>query len=794
MHELLEILRQFGGGGDPGNDAVRFLLAAFFWLGLCLVSLGQYRRIKDRRDLLIFAAAAIGLARETVMFLLEYGVHRGWLTPVVSFRVFPPLEHALTDLGRLFLGFAYLRYFLRESRLPGLLLRVGVPVFVGLYLVTAPLWVRFLDARALLYQEQTARFGLFWGDLAFRVCASLLLGAVLLALTLARRRGEPVPAALFAGFFLLYLDEFLMIFNLTTGDGPWRETLAPIRHNLGIWAIPLFIWAYYGELLRQLRSSEADTERARAALTESEECYRTLVENIDHGITLLDERHRVLTANAAHARLLKKNPGEVVGQECYRAFHGLDAPCPDCPGTVAMATRRKAVVEKRTTRPDGSELVVSIQAFPVLHADGTVRGFIELVENVTEKRKLQAERERLDARVRQAQKMESLGILAGGIAHDFNNLLMGILGNVDLALTKTVPESPARPFLQRIDTAAQRAADLTNQMLAYSGRGRFIVEPINLSRLVEEIGHLLATVVSKGATLRYDLAADLPPVEADATQLRQVVMNLITNASDAIGSGEGVISVSTGAVDADAAYLAGLWSPESLAAGRYVFVEVTDTGVGMDAETRARIFDPFFSTKQTGRGLGLAAALGIVRGHKGGIRVYSERGKGTTVKVLLPAAAGAALPAADVPTRAPAADGGPGRGLVLVVDDEETVRETTRIMLEESGFSVVSANDGVEAVELYRRRAGEIAAVLLDMTMPRMGGEGTFRELRRIDPGVAVILSSGFAEQEALNRFAGKGLAGFLQKPYRARELAASVRAAIERRGRGQPEGATEGS
>jgi signal transduction histidine kinase/ActR/RegA family two-component response regulator len=488
-------------------------------------------------------------------------------------------------------------------------------------------------------------------------------------------------------------------------------------------------------------------------------------------------------ANAAHARLLRKAPAEVVGQECFRAFHGRESACPDCPGATAMATRRAAVVEKRSTRPDGSQLVVQIQAFPVLHADGSARGFIELVENVTETRKLQAERERLDARVREAQKMESLGILAGGIAHDFNNLLMGILGNVDLALTKTVPESPARPFLQRIDTAAQRAADLTNQMLAYSGRGRFIVEPINLSRLVEEIGHLLATVVSKGATLRYNLAAELPPVEADATQLRQVVMNLITNASDAIGNAEGMISVSTGLVDADEAYLTGLWSRENLAAGRYVFVEVTDNGAGMGAETRARIFDPFFSTKQTGRGLGLAAALGIVRGHKGGIRVYSEPGKGTTIKVLLPAAAGAALPTTGGPVGAEAAEGGPGHGLILVVDDEEIVRETTRLMLEENGFSVLSANDGVEAVELYRGRAGEIAAVLLDMTMPRMGGEEAFRELRRIDPTVAVILSSGFTEQEALNHFAGKGLAGFLQKPYRARELAAAVRVAIARRG-----------
>jgi PAS domain S-box-containing protein len=605
------------------------------------------------------------------MFVLEYGTHRGWMAPVVSYRVFPPLEHALTDLGRVVLGFAYLRYFLPGKDAARRFLIAGAAVFVLLYLVTAPLWVRFLDAHAHLYREAHAPFGHFWGDFAFRVAGAAFMATVLVQL--ARAGGRRIPGPLVAGFTLLLLDELLMIFNLATGDGPYRTVLAPVRHSLGIGAIPLFIWSYWGELVRQLREEKVRSEGSLAALAESEERYRTLVENIDHGITLIDPGFRVLMSNPAHARLLKKPSREVIGQVCYRAFHGRDAACPECPGAVAMATGERAVAEKRRVGDDGSVLTVRIHAFPVRRADGSVAGFIELVEDTTEAVRAQAERARLEERVRQAQKMESLGLLAGGIAHDFNNLLMGILGNADLALAKLAPEAPARPFVQRIDTAAQRAADLTNQMLAYSGKGRFVVEPINLSRLVEEMGHLLATVTSKRATVSYRLARDLPPVEADATQIRQVVMNLITNASDALGDEPGVITVSTGALDADGAYLASSFLDEQLPGGEYVWVEVSDTGAGMDAATRARIFEPFFSTKQTGRGLGLAAVLGIVRGHRGGIRVYSEPGEGTTVKVLLPAARGLVTAAAGACAAAPApppVPGGEGQAAVLVVDDE----------------------------------------------------------------------------------------------------------------------------
>jgi PAS domain S-box-containing protein len=410
-------------------------------------------------------------------------------------------------------------------------------------------------------------------------------------------------------------------------------------------------------------------------------------------------------------------------------------------------------------------------------ADGKVAGLVAALHDVTEIREAEDRRRQLESQIQHSQKLESLGVLAGGIAHDFNNLLTGILGNANLALMEMTPEAATRQTIEQIEVAAKRAADLTKQLLAYSGKGRFVVQRLDLSAVVEEMAHLLAASISKKATLHYCFTPDLPQVEADGTQLRQVVMNLITNASDALGNDSGVIGVATGVVDVDRDYLDHTFLDDDLSTGPYVFIEVSDNGCGMDPDTVGKIFDPFFTTKFTGRGLGLAAVLGIVRGHHGAIDIQSEPGRGTTVKVL--------LPAVEKTVSRPVQEDRPaeewkGGGTILVVDDEETVRGLARLGLETFGFDVVTAADGVEAVEKFREHGPSIVAVLLDMTMPRMDGRETFRELRRIRPDVRVVLSSGYNEQEATSPFTGEGLAGFIQKPYLPRDLAKKIREAIE--------------
>jgi two-component system cell cycle sensor histidine kinase/response regulator CckA len=383
---------------------------------------------------------------------------------------------------------------------------------------------------------------------------------------------------------------------------------------------------------------------------------------------------------------------------------------------------------------------------------------------------------RYERQIMQSQKLESLGVLAGGIAHDFNNLLTAMLGYASLARMRLPPGDPVGEDLQKVEVSAMRAADLCQQMLAYAGRGQFLVAPVDVNSLTEEMAQLLATVISRRAVLKFNLTTALPQVKADATQLRQVFMNLITNASDAIGERSGVITVTTGLIDADERYLRDILAPEGMQAGRYVYIEVSDNGSGMTDEVRQRIFDPFFTTKFTGRGLGLAAVQGIVRAHRGAIKVYTQLGKGTTFKVMLPAvetedhSARSATPSVALTGRS---------RRILVVDDEEDLRVFMRKALEGVGFQVELAADGRAGLAAFRAADGDFDLVLLDLTMPHMSGAETFRALRGERPEVRVVLTSGFAEEEATSGFAGKGLAGFLRKPFRVQDLLAMVYASI---------------
>ncbi len=394
---------------------------------------------------------------------------------------------------------------------------------------------------------------------------------------------------------------------------------------------------------------------------------------------------------------------------------------------------------------------------PIKNDDGNITGFVSVQRDITDEKQQQV-------RLEHTQRLESLGVLAGGIAHDFNNLLTAILGNAGLARRHTPDDSPIAANLQHIEEASERAADLCKQMLAYSGKGKFVVTPINLSELITDITKLLSVSISKNVSLRTDLDPALPAIVADKAQMQQVIMNLIINASEAIGEGSGNIVIHTGVMDVDNPYLQTTHIDDPLPPGSYVFIEISDDGCGMDKQTQKKLFDPFFTTKFTGRGLGMSAILGIVRGHNGAIKVYSEPGKGTTFKVLFPVAKDVEVQ--EVYATPDTHQAWVGHGLILVVDDEKSLRETASLMLENIGFQVITACDGVEAVEIFSRSHSEIDVVLLDMTMPKMDGKTAFREMRRIDPDVRVILSSGYNEQDATSHFAGKGLAGFIQKPY----------------------------
>ena len=387
----------------------------------------------------------------------------------------------------------------------------------------------------------------------------------------------------------------------------------------------------------------------------------------------------------------------------------------------------------------------------------------------------EASRVELEKQVQHAQKLESLGVLAGGIAHDFNNLLTAMLGHLSLARVKLAPESPAAPHLGSLEKIIHRAADLTRQMLAYSGKGRFVVRNHDLNQVLGEMTHLLDVSISKKIALRFNLAEQLPPVRGDAAQIQQVIMNLVTNASDAIGDRDGVIRICTERLSLDRGYLDQVFHGQDLQPGPYVALEVGDTGCGMTPEVKARIFEPFFTTKTTGRGLGLSATQGILRGHRAGMKIYSEPGHGTTFKILFPAVA------APAPVERPA-DGvrKPLQALrVLLVDDEEVIRQATLASLQALGCTAMAVEDGQAAVQFLERDQAPVDLVLMDLTMPQMDGREAFQIIRRLRPGLPVILSSGYNEQESIQEFLGRGLTGFLQKPYTLQALEDALRSAV---------------
>lgn len=411
--------------------------------------------------------------------------------------------------------------------------------------------------------------------------------------------------------------------------------------------------------------------------------------------------------------------------------------------------------------------------------EGNIFRIVGASLDVTERKQQEEEKRLLESRVLQGQKMESLGVLAGGVAHDFNNLLTIIIGNASLALMEMLPDSSGLKYIQRIEEAAHRAADLCAQMLAYSGRGHFQVQSVALNRILDEMRHLLETIISPKSVLRIKLADELPTAEADAGQIRQIILNLVTNADEALEEENGIISVSTGVMSSLKADSDHSLFLEEMKDGAYVYLEVSDTGCGIDEEVQSKIFDPFFTTKFTGRGLGLAAVLGIVRGHKGAIQVDSQPGRGSTIKVLLPAVA---VEETQVLSETLAITPAKPDATILIVEDEEGVRTLTQYTLKQAGYTILTANDGKEGVEVFQKHHDDISMVLLDMTMPRMTGEEAFREMRLIHPGVRVLLTSGYNEQEATTRFAGKGLAGFIQKPYRPQELLTQIRAILQQK------------
>ncbi len=416
----------------------------------------------------------------------------------------------------------------------------------------------------------------------------------------------------------------------------------------------------------------------------------------------------------------------------------------------------------------GDKVPVDDSAAPTRDEAGAVNGVVMVMRDRSQARRDDEERRKLEQKMQEAQRLESLGVLAGGIAHDFNNLLGAIMMNAEILNFKLPEASDQRASVADILHAANRAAELCQQMLAYAGKGKHQNAPFDLTLVVEDTLTLLHVVIAKKAEVQLSLNRTLPLTEGDTSQIRQVIMNLVLNASDSLEEANGTIAIETRIVTADQALLQQAVVGRELTTGNYLQLEVRDTGCGMSEETKARIFDPFFTTKFAGRGLGLAAVLGIVRSHHGALFLESKGGKGTCFRVLLPIADRAKLPSTAAPEPAPEWR---GSGCILVVDDEAPIRSAATHVLKRFGFDVLVATDGVEALEILAQNHADIRLIITDLTMPRLNGFETANEVARLHPGLPVVVMSGFSEETATERFAQLPIQGYLQKPFTVQML-----------------------
>lgn len=503
------------------------------------------------------------------------------------------------------------------------------------------------------------------------------------------------------------------------------------------------------------------TERklAEDQIRKSEARYRAVVEQAGEMIFLFDvTTKRLLEANDAFHQTLGYSDEDLKTLSLYDLV-GDDRESVDRNIAQVVTEQQYHVGHHRYRHKDGRIREVEVSASHLREIDQDL--LCVVARDVTEQA-------RAEAALLQAQKLESLGLLAGGVAHDFNNLLTAILGNLNLAQMNLPKASPILPYLGNIERTVLRAAALTRQMLTYSGKGKFLIQAVNLRQVVEEMMHLLAVSISKKVVLHSEIPEDLPALEGDPTQIQQIVMNLVINASEAIGDTDGTISIAAHGVMLDESFIAGHLPRQAVSPGPHVIFEVSDTGNGMSPETISRIFDPFFTTKVLGRGLGLSAMLGILQSHHAGVNIYSEIGRGTTFRIYFPAHESAKKTPhslkATARRRLPT-------GIVLVVDDEPTIRATAGAMIESLGFKVLEAADGIEAVECYRAQGQDILLVLLDLTMPRMDGKAAFLAIRELNPLAKVILSSGYNQNEAVPLFMEDAPKYFLKKPYQYKDL-----------------------
>jgi two-component system cell cycle sensor histidine kinase/response regulator CckA len=561
-----------------------------------------------------------------------------------------------------------------------------------------------------------------------------------------------------------WVCESFMYFFLAPEANIFQIILGPDLFQVWTRILVLCIFVIFGSHVQYTYNKRREADNA---LRESSEKYRTILESIEEGYFETDQKGNLTFSNEAFGKILGYPRNQLLG------MNSRDYTTPDTAEKISrimeqieQTGRPEDVTDYDVIRKDGSRAALELSISLLTDKDGKPAGFRGMLRDVTRRKESEYEKHLLETQLQQAQKMESIGTLAGGIAHDFNNILMGIQGNATLMLLKIESEHPNYEKIKNVEKFVQNGTELTNQLLGFARRGKYLVKTTDLNEVIEKSSALFART-KKEIQVHTVFHDEIWAVEVDRGQIEQALLNLYVNAWQAMPAG-GDIYLKTRNVMLDSSYV----KPFKVEHGKYVEISVTDTGVGIDRKTRERIFEPFFTTKEMGRGtgLGLASVYGIIKSHSGYIDVHSEKEKGTTFTIYLPASEKEAVREKTVPAAMLK-----GTGTILLIDDEKMILDVGRELLEELGYTVLSALSGREALDIFQKNSDEIDLVIMDMIMPGLGGGETFDRLRAINPNIKVLLSSGYSVNGQASKILQRGCDGFIQKPFNLNQLAEKI-------------------
>jgi PAS domain S-box-containing protein len=561
-----------------------------------------------------------------------------------------------------------------------------------------------------------------------------------------------------------WICESFMYFFLEPEANIFQILLGPDLFQIWTRILVLCIFAIFGSHVQYTYNKR---RKADKALKESSEKYRTILESIEEGYFETDLEGNLTFSNSPFCKILGYSPKQLIGMNTREYTTAETAEkVSRIIEQVKQTGKAEDVTEYDVIRQDGSKATLELSISLLTDADGNPAGFRGMLRDVTKRKETEEEKRLLQHQLQQAQKMESIGTLAGGIAHDFNNILMGIQGNATLMQLKIKSDHPAFDKIKNIDKFVQNGTELTNQLLGFARRGKYLVKTTDLNEVIKKSSSLFART-KKEIQIHTNFEHEIWAAEVDAGQIEQALLNLYVNAWQAMPEG-GDLFLKTHNVELDNSVI----KPFKVEPGKYVEISVSDTGVGIDKETRERIFEPFFTTKEMGRGtgLGLASVYGIIKSHGGYIDVSSEKEKGTTFTIHLPASQKDAVMESPAP-----ADWSKRFGTILLIDDEKMILDVGCELLEELGYTVLSALSGKEALEIFKKNSNKIDLVIMDMIMPGMGGGETFDHLRDINPDIKVLLSSGYSVDGQATKILRRGCNGFIQKPFNLNQLSEKI-------------------